>query len=426
MALTPTTTTRYDFFIDISHLMVSAATTPSASASASMRGSAMSSVQDDTTNTDDRMLLCQNGGLVGETPVPGAYNSICMGLQERIVPLMKLDERQQRHRSDNHNNNHNNIGTAPPTTSSPCSSSASIIVQQQSGGSGQTGMSVWNSGLLLTRLLDVLVDEMETKKMDYCRPSLSASKSTTTAVSRSRGTVDADAATAACTTTTIHVPSSSTSILGGGSVDWCWTDQTVIELGCGTGLVSIATYKLGVKSVLATDGNPSVVQLAQRNIERNSHQNNNHNNNNNNGLVVPAPSSSLSSSTTTIQAVPLQWGLLNAMDYSDSASLVLGADLTYNAGSWRVLAETMVTVLQPNGYVIYMSLGHDGFNVNAELDGFISVARSVGLVLVPTLEGYNLTDLLQNLLSDTEKNIVASSGGAIVLVFQKKQLNRLK
>jgi ribosomal protein L11 methylase PrmA len=47
------------------------------------------------------------------------------------------------------------------------------------------------------------------------------------------------------------------------------TGKTVMELGCGTGLASIAASPLGAARVLATDGNPDVVELARQNAHQN-------------------------------------------------------------------------------------------------------------------------------------------------------------
>ncbi len=48
-------------------------------------------------------------------------------------------------------------------------------------------------------------------------------------------------------------------------------DKTVLELGCGTGLLAIVTAMLGARCVIATDANSHVVSLAQKNVENNSH-----------------------------------------------------------------------------------------------------------------------------------------------------------
>ena len=73
-------------------------------------------------------------------------------------------------------------------------------------------MAVWNSGILLTRLLD-MINQQES------------------------------------------------SILKG---------KTIVELGCGTALASIASAKLGASTVYATDANLEVLNLAQCNIDRNN------------------------------------------------------------------------------------------------------------------------------------------------------------
>lgn len=140
-------------------------------------------------------------------------------------------------------------------------------------------VAVWNSGVLLTRLLDKL----------------------------NQSTISS---------------SSSTSI---------FKDKTIFELGCGTGLASITVAKLGASSVYATDSNPEVLALAQRNIERNN-----------------------LSSSNIARTVPLQWGLLDATEYDSRADVIIGSDLTYNSGSWVALAETMSTLLKDEGIVIYL------------------------------------------------------------------------
>ena len=45
--------------------------------------------------------------------------------------------------------------------------------------------------------------------------------------------------------------------------------RTVVELGCGPGLVSIAASLLGARAVLCTDGDPSSLALAEQNCELN-------------------------------------------------------------------------------------------------------------------------------------------------------------
>ncbi|HHY71459.1 MAG TPA: 50S ribosomal protein L11 methyltransferase [Thermoanaerobacterales bacterium] len=46
-------------------------------------------------------------------------------------------------------------------------------------------------------------------------------------------------------------------------------DMTVIDVGCGSGILSIASCKMGAKRVLAIDKDENAVQVARRNIRRN-------------------------------------------------------------------------------------------------------------------------------------------------------------
>lgn len=317
-----------------------------------------------TTSTTTTTSSCGNGVLVPEQAIPGAYMQPCMNLPERTIPLSippKFDEGL----SDNNRGNDKQGGSDEKYV---------ITIRQEASGSGRTGMAVWNSGLLLTRLLERIAAK-------YPRW-------------------------------------------------WNQHSMSVIELGCGTGIASIAAYKLGAKHVLATDGNPDVIRLTQSNIQLNQQlqddsRNDDKENNN---------------QQRTLRANVLQWGLLDAIEYSDDADLVLGADLTYNSGSWRVLAETMSTIIKPNGYILYLSLGHEGFNVNAEVDGFLSVAKETGLVLVDpstvdvTSDGttsdnadmININTIIGSITSPTEQKLLQQSGGAKVLLLKRKVLGRKK
>lgn len=300
-------------------------------------------------DADDPLIIqqCQNGALVAEQAVPGAYQQVCMSLPIRNVPIVVPASRLHQSRSQ-------------------LSSSGTVQLQLEQGGAaaGTTGLAVWNSSLLLSRLLQALV-------------------------------VADDTAAA---------------VDGMKKGAFLSSQSSVWELGCGTGLVSLTTAALGAGSVQATDGNPAVVELAKRNLENNF--------------------SCMPNANCQLQAMLLPWGLLDAIDYTESADVILGSDLTYNAGSWRVLAETMAALLKPTGCVIYLSLGHAGFEVNAEMDGFLNVARAQGLVAVkspmdpnwplPVVSYRSLEELLLlKCASPSERDLLQSTGGVRVLVLCK-------
>jgi SAM-dependent methyltransferase len=389
---------RQDFLADAFWL-----TTSSSTVIASMAGtSTMDTLPTTTATTKDAEFICQNGALLGEAAIPGAYSSACMGLSERIVPLPRYRENmatiiaKQMGSKSGDNIQSNQTGGLQPGT---------IVVQQKEGSSDSTGMTVWNSGLLLTRLLDAMVDELQRRQRQRGGESSNEMKFDT----------DND--------------------------NSFWRNQDVIELGCGTGLCSIAAHRLGAKSVVATDGNPGVVQLAEANIRKNCYDNNYCD-----GATVTDPTSKPAvpgDRVSTIRVESFQWGFLNAMDYSEGASFVIGADLTYNPGSWAALAETISTVLKTENdninsgtgatpisdrcYALYLSVGHDGFNVSAELDGFLSVAKEKGLINLPDgVEGIDLNELLQRTLSDPEKKILAQGGGFRVVVLGRKNADSYK
>jgi SAM-dependent methyltransferase len=188
-----------------------------------------------------------------------------------------------------------------------------------------------------------------------------------------------------------------------------WSSLRIVELGCGTGLASLTAAALGAKQVLATDGNPTVVALARENILANDLQ-------------------------TVVQGERLPWGLLDAMDYADEPfDLVLGSDLTYQSQNWPALAQTMATLVTPNdGCILYLTLGHAGFSVQAELAGFLAVAQQYGLSPVTEAPAWwksggsvstnDLTRLVyQTCVRPSELDLVQSTGGIGVLLLQKKQ-----
>jgi hypothetical protein len=85
----------------------------------------------------------------------------------------------------------------------------------------------------------------------------------------------------------------------------------------------------------------------------------------------------------------------------------------------------MVTILKTGGIVIYLTLGHSGFNVGGELSGFAAVAENVGLQKVKSgsnmsFGGNSIESLLPQVLSEDEKNVIDSNGGVRVLVLTKR------
>lgn len=101
----------------------------------------------------------------------------------------------------------------------------------------------------------------------------------------------------------------------------------------------------------------------------------------------------------------------------------------------------MATCVQPKtGIVLYLSLGHSGFNVNAEMDGFLSVAREQGLVPVALSEliredgplpsfPSTITSMedwmLETCVSPKERAVIESTGGLRIVVLRKKPLLNL-
>ena len=306
-----------------------------------------------------------------ESAVPGAYDQLCMNLPLRTIPLR--------------------VPTEKSTTL------INIQIQQESVGPGKTGLAVWNSALLLGRLLEALA---------------LANTDATTSNNNSNGNNPDDDAS-----------------LSSSSPRFFLRNQQVVEIGCGTGLVSIMASLLGAKSVWATDGNPAAVALTASNFKRNAIPFKK----NINPVVSSPSSSSDSNNNNSYQSeassdnvvTNLQWGELQVpLEWMGQADIVLGSDLTYNSGSWRDLAETMESLLTRKGYVLYLSLGHAGFNVRGEMDGFLSVAKQVGLTVKSTSplpfslpsSVSSLDALLQSTILPSEQAILSVTGGAQVVV----------
>lgn len=265
------------------------------------------------------LQICQDDSLSQEQAIPGAYSQVCMSIPVREIPVR------------------GQYGIVR------------LSLEQRTAAAGSTGMAIWNSSLLLKRLLERIVE------MDP---------------------------------------------------DW-FMGKNVVELGCGAGLISMAAAVLGAQKVVATDGKPFVVDLARRNVERNALQE---------AVVVQQ----------------LQWGLMDAMDLANSADIMLGADLTYSPGSWRQLAESMETILADNGTILYLSLGHTGFNVNAEVDGFLAVANEIGLEMVePSSTEWplpktkkSLSAMLLDGSSLNDREVIQGTGGVRLIVLRKKLRRR--
>ena len=269
--------------------------------------------------SDATVELCQTGALMTEQAITGAYEQECMKLSVREIPYQNT--RQNR--------------------------SGILRIQQGTAGAGSTGLAVWNSSLLLSRLLQQLASASDD--------------------------------------------------------DWPSSRTRVLELGCGTGLASLTAAALGADQVLATDGNPAVVSLAERNIRTND-------------------------LSDRVRARGMTWSFMNALEYADEMDVVMGSDLTYQSQNWPALAETMATAVKPRvGLVLYLTLGHAGFAVQAEVQGFLAVAQQYGLVPVvdAPATGLPTSDLTrfvyEHCIRPEELPIVQSTGGVRVLALQRKR-----
>ena len=167
--------------------------------------------------------------------------------------------------------------------------------------------------------------------------------------------------------------------------------KTVLELGCGTGLNSIVASKLGASTVYATDGNGLILELAQENVKLN-HAN--------------------------VKIKELSWGWMDAMEFDEQIDIVLGSDLTYNSNGWNALAQTMDTILSPNGFILYLTCGHSGFTVDGEINGFRTVLSST--TSLKSLSTTQITQRLWNSLTPKEQQIIGNKDGIQLLLLTRK------
>ena len=232
-----------------------------------------------------------------ETAVPGAYQNPCMDESVRTVPMRATKEHPD------------------------------LRILQGSVGPGSTGAAIWNSSILLKRL----VEEMD-----------------------------------------------------------CWKDSSVLELGCGTGLVSLTIKALGARRVVATDGNMAVLERAAQSAQLNQ---------------------------LLLETATLSWGLLEAADYFDAADWVIGSDLTYSPGNWPALADTMAAIAKYR--VLYLTLAHAGFS--NEMDGFLTVASSRSGLVVDQEYTRNVRSILMDrcLFSAEERKLVQEGRGVSVVVLRR-------
>ncbi len=321
--------------------------------------------------------------IIIEGAIPGAYQNICMSLPQRTITLKSISDEITIYQG---------MASIPTSTNSNNNNDSKCNDNNGNNSSvaGRTGVAIWNSGLLLTRLLDQINMSLQQRNQKE--------------------------------TQTQSITQNNPLLFNG---------KTVLELGCGTGLVSVASSKLGANYVYATDGNKEVLELAKFNLEKNGIYpiDTNLTTNPNNGIEE--------GSNKHGEAMSLQWGSLDAIDYYDTADVIIGSDLTYNSGSWRVLVDTFASVLKPNGYVLYLTLGHSGFNVSGELNGFMTVVQSSGLLQVVDENNSNnddwpfpgvgsLESLLSSSLSEKERSFISSTGGYRIIVLKRKQLKKMK
>jgi len=133
------------------------------------------------------------------------------------------------------------------------------------------------------------------------------------------------------------------------------TDR-VVELGAGTGLVSLVAARLGVQSVLATDGDQGVCEALIENVKLNSLQ-------------------------SEVSVVKRLWA--GARECPENVDLLVGADVTYDPSAIPFLVAELVFLFRENPKmraVISATVRNE-----ETLDGFRAECEKGGLQLVETV-----------------------------------------
>lgn len=152
------------------------------------------------------------------------------------------------------------------------------------------------------------------------------------------------------------------------------SDQTVVELGCGTGLVGIVAARCGAREVILTDGNPDLLERASGNAAVN-----------------------LPSAGSRVRVRPLKWGEQIESDMRGTVDVILASDVLYQSSAWRPLASCVAELLRPKiGRLLLAEAGHENTPAQSSLAGFRAVAEGCGLIIgEPEALAYGNTLLIE-------------------------------
>jgi len=175
-----------------------------------------------------------------------------------------------------------------------------------------------------------------------------------------------------------------------------WKDKNVLELGCGTGLGSITASLLGAKLVTASDRDPVVLSLAERNMLRNLKD------------------------ETSFRTARISWGTPfctteaqymrdmgqcwdSKFAFQKGYDVIIGADLTYSAGLIPLLADTLNDFSGPQTEILLCWCEPKLFTwntdvmeeLNKEIEYFRSRFKVETIRSGPAFQGHDNTFLLR-------------------------------
>lgn len=131
-----------------------------------------------------------------------------------------------------------------------------------------------------------------------------------------------------------------------------WSGKSVLELGCGTGVVSVALKKAGAAEVVATDYSPDLLELTATNAAENG---------------------------VTLETAELDWRSPERARVAGPFDVLVAADVIYAESAFEPLIDTVLFLSRPGGAAegadLYMV--HETHNAGTRL--FFDMAEQRGL-----------------------------------------------
>ena len=133
-----------------------------------------------------------------------------------------------------------------------------------------------------------------------------------------------------------------------------WVGKRVIELGCGTGIVSVALKMAGAAEVLATDYAPELLELTATNAAENG---------------------------VNVQTAEMDWRCPQLASLEGPFDVVVAADVIYAESAFAPLIDTINFLIRPGGCAEGANLFMVHETHNACTHRFFEMAGNAGLAV---------------------------------------------